>query len=72
MGFLGHVVLRTFTSLGHLPVDVLVRGLDIARLAMDAAVPLLESLFSTFKKKIVAKIWNLLLCVNLETHAVRL
>lgn len=33
-----HVVLGALTSLRHLPVDVLVRGLDVARLAVDAAV----------------------------------
>jgi len=35
---LGHVVLGTLSSLGHLPVDILVRGLDVARLAVDAAI----------------------------------
>ena len=32
-----HVVLGTLATLGHLPVDVLVGRLDVARLAMDAA-----------------------------------
>jgi hypothetical protein len=32
-----HVVLGSLSALWHLPVDVLVRCLDIARLAVDAA-----------------------------------
>lgn len=35
---LGHIVLRSFTALRHRPVDVLVRHLDITRLAVYAAV----------------------------------
>jgi hypothetical protein len=33
-----HVILRALTALRHLPVDVLVRSLDIAGLAVDATV----------------------------------
>ena len=36
--YLGHVVLRTFTTLWRLPVDILSRHLDVAGLAVDAAV----------------------------------
>lgn len=36
--YLGHVVLGTFTTLWRLPVDVLSRHLDVAGLAVDAAV----------------------------------
>jgi len=41
--FLCHVVLGTLAALGHLPVDVLLGGLDVTRLAVDAAVNLVVS-----------------------------
>ena len=34
----GHVVLWPLSPLGNGPIDVLVRRLDVARLAVDAAV----------------------------------
>jgi hypothetical protein len=42
--FLGHIVLGTLTSLRHLPVDVLVRSLDVACLAVDAAIAVLATM----------------------------
>lgn len=49
----GHVILWPLASLGHLPVDVLLRRLDIARLTMDTAGNLVSSapIFSASKEK---------------------
>jgi hypothetical protein len=41
MLFLGHVVLGALTSLWHLPVDILVRRLDITCLAVNTAIEML-------------------------------
>lgn len=38
LGFLSHVIFRAFTTLWCLPVDILGRHLDVAGLAVDAAV----------------------------------
>lgn len=35
---LRHVILGTLATLGHLPVDILMRSFDVARLAVNAAV----------------------------------
>lgn len=67
--FLGHIVLRALASLRHLPVDVLVRSLDVACLTVDAAVAMLVTMPSTQSWKVKV---HLLLRIDLEPHAVRL
>src|SRR5690242_8194311 len=67
--FLGHVVLGALTSLRHLPVDVLVRRLDITCLAVNAAVVVLVIKFTTQYQNMSS---NLLLRVDLESNAMGL
>ena len=59
-----HIILRSFASLRHLPVNILLRRLDIARLAMNAASPGGQSFPSCERRHLE----DLLLGIDLESH----
>ena len=65
-----HVVFWTFTTLGDLPVDILVGGFDITGLAMDATVNE-EQLALVLSKSAFKGEGNSLLSIDLKPDSVR-